>query len=104
MLQQILETLAQDLEQRGKLDLSECFIDGTFVAAKKGDQRSVRLNGAEKPLAGRIMPLSMPVASMTRCYLLLMALWVARSWQYRCTKFERSLRSWYLPRPTRYIC
>ena len=47
VLQQILETLAQDLEQRGKLDLSECFIDGTFVAAKKGDQRSVRLNGAK---------------------------------------------------------
>lgn len=55
VLRQILETLAQDLEQRDKLDLSECFIDGTFVTAKKGAQKSVRLNGAR----------------------------VARSWQYR---------------------
>lgn len=32
----ILEVLADDLYQRGGLDLSECFIDGTFVPAKKG--------------------------------------------------------------------
>ena len=76
VLRQILETLAQDLEERGELDLSECFIDGTFVAAKKGAQRLVRLNGAK----------------------------VAKSWQYRCTKFEQSVRSWYLSRPARYIC
>jgi transposase len=31
-----LEALARDLKERGKLDLSECFIDGTFVVAKKG--------------------------------------------------------------------
>jgi hypothetical protein len=29
-----LATLAQDLLERGKLDLSETFIDGTFVSAK----------------------------------------------------------------------
>ena len=34
--ERILEALAQDLKERGKLDLSECFIDGTFVVAKKG--------------------------------------------------------------------
>ena len=76
VLRQILETLAQDLEQRGELALSECFIDGTFVAAKKGGQQLVRLNGVK----------------------------VARSWRYQCTKFERSVRCWYLPRPARYIC
>jgi transposase len=32
----VLEALAEDLRSRGKLDLSECFIDATFVAAKKG--------------------------------------------------------------------
>lgn len=47
VLQQVLEALAQDLEQRGELDLSECFIDGTFVAAKKGDKKSVRPSGAK---------------------------------------------------------
>lgn len=33
--ERVLEALAQDLKERGKLDLSECFIDGTFVVAKK---------------------------------------------------------------------
>jgi len=32
-----LEALARDLKERGKLDLSECFIDGAFVVAKKGN-------------------------------------------------------------------
>ncbi len=27
----VLETLAEDLQSRGKLDLSECFIDSYFV-------------------------------------------------------------------------
>ena len=46
-LQSILEALAQDLEERGRVDLSECFIDGTFVVAKKGDQRWERPSGAK---------------------------------------------------------
>jgi transposase len=33
----ILRALARDMKEEGKLDLKECFIDGTFVAAKKGD-------------------------------------------------------------------
>ena len=32
----ILQALATDLRECGGLDLSECFIDGTFVVAKKG--------------------------------------------------------------------
>ena len=28
---------AEYLRERGALDLSECFIDGTFVAVKKGE-------------------------------------------------------------------
>lgn len=35
-LRVVLEALAEDLRSRGKLDLSECFIDATFAAAKKG--------------------------------------------------------------------
>lgn len=38
VMRQILEALARHLEQAGKIDLSECFIDGTFVVAKKGIQ------------------------------------------------------------------
>jgi transposase len=32
----VLRELAKDMEERGKLSLKECFIDGTFVSAKKG--------------------------------------------------------------------
>ena len=36
-LMHVLAALAEYLRERGALDLSECFIDGTFVAAKKGE-------------------------------------------------------------------
>jgi transposase len=42
----ILEALATDLRDRGKFDLSECFIDATFVVAKKGASVSERPSGA----------------------------------------------------------
>ena len=35
VFRRIVETLAEDLRTRGKLDLAECFIDATFVIAKK---------------------------------------------------------------------
>ena len=44
----LLRTLAQDLKERGDLDLSECFIDGTFVVAKKGAL------GWEKPSGAKV--------------------------------------------------
>jgi len=43
-----LKLLAEDLRTRGQLDLSECFIDGTFVVAKKGAHEW------EKPSAARV--------------------------------------------------
>src|SRR5258705_12783842 len=36
VLEAVLLAVAQDLKDRGGLDLRECFIDGTFVPAKKG--------------------------------------------------------------------
>jgi hypothetical protein len=45
-LERVLEALAHDLKERGGLDLSECFIDGTFVAAKKGGAAWERPSGA----------------------------------------------------------
>jgi transposase len=47
VLGRILEALAQDLEERGEIDLSECYIDGTFVAAKKGGRVLERPSGAK---------------------------------------------------------
>lgn len=47
VFEKILKALARDLKQRGKLDLSECFVDGTFVSAKKGALRSARPSAAK---------------------------------------------------------
>jgi transposase len=33
---EVLAALAADLKRRGKIDISECFIDGSFASAKKG--------------------------------------------------------------------
>jgi len=46
-LRRVLEALAEDLRRRGELDLSECFIDGTFVVAKKGGSEWERPSGAK---------------------------------------------------------
>ena len=35
----ILEVLAEDLRERGQIDLSEGSIDGTFIVAKRGGSR-----------------------------------------------------------------
>jgi transposase len=45
-MREILDTLAQDLEERGHSELAECFIDGTFVVAKQGEPRWARPSGA----------------------------------------------------------
>lgn len=36
VFEQILHALAEDLRERGRLDLTECFVDGSFEGAKKG--------------------------------------------------------------------
>ncbi len=46
-LRRVLEALAEDLRMRGDLDLTECFIDGTFIVAKKGGTELVRLSGVK---------------------------------------------------------
>ncbi len=42
----VLEALAEDLKERGEIDLSECYIDATFVIAKKGGRVLERPSGA----------------------------------------------------------
>ena len=49
VFEKILIALAEDLRDRGGIDLSEGFIDGTFAPAKKGALGSARPN-AEKAL------------------------------------------------------
>ena len=45
----ILTALAEDLRDRGGIDLSEGFIDGTFAPAKKGAMAWARPNAAKAP-------------------------------------------------------
>ena len=47
VFRQVLEALAEDLRSRGELDLSECFVDAAFVAAKKGALRWAPPSGAK---------------------------------------------------------
>jgi transposase len=47
VFEEILKTLATDLKERGDLDLTECFIDGSFVIAKKGAKGWERPSGAK---------------------------------------------------------
>jgi transposase len=41
--------LAQHLKEVGKIDIDECFIDGTFSSAKKGGIILEKLSGAKAP-------------------------------------------------------
>ncbi len=45
----ILQALARDLKERGKLDLRESFTDGTLFVAKKGGKGWERRSGAKVP-------------------------------------------------------
>ncbi len=48
-LKRVLHALAQDLYERGGIDLTECFIDGTFAGAKKGALVSGRRSEGRAP-------------------------------------------------------
>ena len=49
VMRQVVEALAKDLTERGGVDLSECFIDGSFCMAKKGALLLARLNAVKAP-------------------------------------------------------
>ncbi|MHC5084042.1 MAG: IS5 family transposase, partial [Planctomycetota bacterium] len=64
----ILTGLAQDLKDRGGIDLSEGFIDGTFAPAKKGAMVWAKPKRAKEPklwasqtLLVFLSPLTQPV-------------------------------------------
>jgi len=48
-LERVLLALAQHLKEAGGLDLTECFVDGTFVPAKKGGSGLGKPSGARGP-------------------------------------------------------
>jgi transposase len=48
-LVEILRALVRDLWERGKVDISEAFIDGSFAGAKKGALELVKRSAAKGP-------------------------------------------------------
>lgn len=51
--EKILRSLAADLKDRGKIDISECFVDGSFASAKKGSYILEKLSGVKAPRSWR---------------------------------------------------
>ena len=49
VIERVLLTLAQHLKEAGGLDVKECFVDGTFVPAKKGGAWLGKPNAARAP-------------------------------------------------------
>jgi transposase len=70
MLWRILEALTADLKERGGIDLSECFIDGTFVVAKKGGSVWERPSGAKVRSSWRLQTALLFLSPSTRRVLL----------------------------------
>ena len=48
-IERVLLALAEHLQAAGGLDLKECFVDGTFVPAKKGGAGWAKPSGARAP-------------------------------------------------------
>ena len=49
VLDRILAAVARDLHERGKVDLTEAFIDGSHAGAKKGVLLLAKLDAARRP-------------------------------------------------------
>ncbi len=67
-LKRVLHGLAEDLYERGGIDLTECFIDATFAGAKKGALVSGRRSGGRAPRSWAIadrsgLPIAIGIAS-----------------------------------------
>lgn len=53
----ILWRIAKDLKDRGKIDITECFIDGTFASAKKGGSVLEKLSEVKAPKSWQLQML-----------------------------------------------
>jgi transposase len=62
----ILTALAKDLKERGGIDLSEGFIDGTFAPAKKGAMVWAKPKGAKEPKLWALQTLSVFLSPLTQ--------------------------------------
>lgn len=61
----ILEALARDLAERGGIDVSEAFIDGSFTGAKKGGPAWVKPSVARAPRSWQSQTLMVFLSPLT---------------------------------------
>ncbi len=80
-LDRLLQRLAEDLRDRGKIDLSEAFVDATFASAKKGPLKSVQRAVAKAPRSWR---------SATAAVFLSPCTWPALHRMSHCTSKDRA--------------
>lgn len=57
LFDEILMALAEDLRERGGIDLREAFIDGSFAPAKKGALALAKLSGGKGPRSWQLQTL-----------------------------------------------
>jgi transposase len=62
----ILTALARDLKERGSIDISEGFIDGSFAPAKKGAMVWAKPKGAKEPRLWALRTLSVFLSPLTQ--------------------------------------
>ena len=65
IFQRIVQELAEDLYERGKIDIREAFIDGSFAPAKKGVLLSARRNAAKAPRSWPLQTLLVFLSPLT---------------------------------------
>ncbi|MGH7928590.1 MAG: IS5 family transposase [Candidatus Binatia bacterium] len=85
----ILKSLADDLVERGELDLSECFVDATFAPAKRGAPAS----GPTKRGKGTTGDVTSPIMAITDAGGLPVAVHVARASPHETTLVETTLEA-----------
>jgi transposase len=66
VFEKILSALADDLKERGGIDLSEGFIDATFAPAKKGAMVWARPNAAKGPKSWALQTLKVFLSPLAR--------------------------------------
>ena len=87
-LRQVLEALAQHLEESKNINLSECFIDGTFVVAKKGGQLWERPRGARVQSSWWLRTLQVSHSASTRLLLHLMKSPLSKRPSLKCSRWD----------------
>lgn len=64
ILRRVVEALAMDLVGRGSVDLSECFVGGSFCMAKKGSLLRAKLGRGKAPGSWQPLNAAGPVLSL----------------------------------------